>query len=101
MKKLSLLSLLLLLTGCASFVTEQTDISYTDENGNEVRYIRTAVKAATRLESHSQLANFKATQTDKTQSANVGTLNQDTNPTNMVKIVEAAVEGAVKAATKP
>lgn len=92
-----LIILLLFLTSCARFSTTQTDRSYTDAKGNEIREITTKATSTTFFESRSSLANFKATQTDHTQTAIVGSLNQDANATNLVKMAEAAAEGAVKA----
>jgi hypothetical protein len=85
------------LCGCASFSTIQTDKSYLDENGNEVREIVTRVKARTFFESSSQLSQFKATQTDRSQSASVGSLNQSANATNLTRMVEVGTEAATKA----
>lgn len=65
-----------LLPGCARFSTRQTDISY-NENGQKTRQITTTAKAGTLFEAKSELAQFKANQTDKTQSASVGQLSQD------------------------
>lgn len=81
---------LVLLTGCAQFTTTQTDLSY--EKGQPQRQITTRATARTFFESKSALANFKATQTDKTQSANVGSLNQESGGTNTVGALNAVVE---------
>lgn len=74
--------------GCAHFVTTQKDIRY-DENGQK-NEITTKASAFTFWDSESALANFKATQTEKTQSATVGSLNQSASSTNA-----AATLGAV------
>lgn len=66
--------------GCARFTTTQSDTSY--EKGLPVRTISTRATATTWFESKSALANFKASQTDKTQGASVGSLSQETNGTN-------------------
>lgn len=95
MKPILLLSLLVL-TGCSSFYTCQTDSSY--ENGLIVRAVTTKAKARTFFDAKSALANFKATQTDKTQSAFVGGLNQETSGTNAIGLVEAVSAGATKGA---
>ena len=68
--------------GCAHFTTRQNDVSY--ENGQITRSITTTAKATTIFEAKSALANFKASQTDKTQSAIVGSLNQDASASNAV-----------------
>lgn len=63
------------IAGCARFTTTQTDVSY--ENGKPTRTVTTRAQATTLFEAKSALANFKASQTDKTQSASVGALNQE------------------------
>lgn len=87
-------------TGCARFATTQTDTSY--DKGQPTRTITTRATAHTLFSAKSALANFKATQTDKSQGASVGGLTQETSGSNAValveKIVGAAVGGAVKAA---
>lgn len=92
--------ILILLCGCATFVTEQTDTSY-DENGAQVRTITTKAKSRTFFEAKSSLAQFKAMQTDKTQSATVGSLGQQADTTNSVILIERVVGAAVKAAIMP
>lgn len=76
----------LLLTGCAHFTTTQTDIRY-DETGKIATAVTTRASATTFCEASSALANFKATQTDKTQSASVGQLNQSSSATNSLAAV--------------
>ena len=86
MKSVAVLSVLVL-TGCANFTTKQIDRSY--EEGKLVREIITQASATTLIESKSELSKFKASQTDKTQSATVGSLGQESNATNSVN--DAAV----------
>jgi hypothetical protein len=83
--------------GCARFQTKQTDISY-DTNNVPTRTITTKVSAYTFFESESKLSQFKATQTDKSQSASVGSLDQSAGSTNTVAALNAIVQilGAVK-----
>jgi len=99
MKTLILMAVLTL-TGCASFNTTQTDMTY--EKGQPLRQITTQAKSRTFFDSRSSLASFKATQTDKSQTASVGSLNQDASGTNAVdlvtKITGAVVNAAIKAA---
>lgn len=76
------LFMVMLFSGCARFSTRQIDSSTTDKDGKTTRTITTEAKAVTLFEASSALANFKATQTDKTQSASVGTLNQEASSTN-------------------
>lgn len=91
MKKLTLITITALcLTGCAQFTTTQTDVSY--EKGQPLRTITTKASATTVFESKSALANFKASQTDKTQSATVGSLNQESGGTNTAATVQAVTE---------
>lgn len=89
----------LLFTGCASFSTTQKDLSFY-ETGTPQRQITTRATARTFFESKSALSNFKANQTDKTQSANVGQLSQEASATNAVSAIEVAVKAAVEAAVK-
>ncbi|MEI7733723.1 MAG: hypothetical protein WCO56_29430 [Verrucomicrobiota bacterium] len=63
---------LTLAAGCARFSTTQTDTSY--ENGRPAREITTHATASTIFAGKSVLANWKASQTDKTQGASVGNL---------------------------
>ncbi len=85
--------------GCASFVTTQKDISY-DKEGNKSREISTQAKARTFFEAKSELAKFKASQTDKNQSASVGSLSQTAESSNVVSLAESIVRGAVEGAVK-
>lgn len=90
MKTILLLAVVALLSGCAQFTTTQTDISY--EKGQPLREVKTKATATTLWESKSALANFKASQTDKTQSATVGSLNQESGGTNTAATVQAVTE---------
>jgi hypothetical protein len=83
----SMLVIPFLPTGCARFKTVQTDMSY--ENGTPIREITTKATSTTFFDSDSALASFKATQTDKTQSASVGSLNQQSSGSNTVVVLEA------------
>ncbi len=104
MTKLLLLASLIALAGCSHFSTTQTDYSYAPNTNSAfltytpVRKITTHASASTFFDSSSQLANFKASQTDKTQGASVGSLNQQSSSTNVQNIVNAAVSGAVQGA---
>ena len=92
MKSLTLLVSLVALSGCASFSTVQTDISSTDKNGIETRTITTRAKAKTFFEAKSSLTTWKATQTDKTQGATVGVLEQASSGTNTVQLLKALAD---------
>ena len=87
-----------LLLGCARFATTQTDYSY--EQGQIVRQVRTKATAHTFFAARSSLANWKASQTDKTQGASVGQLDQQASAidTNTVALVHAVIDAAVRAA---
>ncbi len=100
---LTALPLVIMLAGCAHFGTKQTDISYEKGSLLPQRSITTKVSATTFLSAKSDLAKFRASQTDKTQSASVGALSQSaevtTNVTDLLKSVTAgAVEGAIRGA---
>jgi hypothetical protein len=96
---LTLLALLTVVSfaGCARFSTRQVDTTI-GADGKPSREIVTRASAFTLWDSKSQLANWKAAQTDKSQTASVGSLIQEANSsTNITAIVEAVVRGAVSA----
>lgn len=95
-RSIAALLCLVCLFGCARFSTKQIDLSY-DNQGKPKRKITTRATSYALFASKSSLANFKASQTDKTQGASVGTLNQEAqgSVTNLAVIVEAVVRGAV------
>lgn len=78
-------------TGCARFSTRQQDYSF-GTNGLPMRKIVTRASSYTLFESKSSLANWKATQTDRTQGASVGSLNQEAGGTNTAATISALVE---------
>lgn len=92
---------LLCLASCARFSTTQTDIS-AQPDGTQ-RTITTKAGASTWFASKSSLANWKATQTDKTQGASVGALTQqgDTNLVNYINAIAAGVAAGMRASTLP
>jgi len=77
--------------GCARFTTTQSDTSY-DDLGKPLRTITTRASAVTFFEAKSALASFKATQTDKTQTAIVGGLNQEASSTNLTAGIQAVTK---------
>ncbi len=79
------------LTGCATYVTEQTDHSY--EKTNQVRAITTKVTARTFWAAKSDLAKSAVVNTDKSQSSRVGSLSQQAT-NNLEQVVRIIVEGA-------
>ena len=97
---LLMLAPLVLATGCARFGTKQMDLSYGD-NGQPQRKITTHASAYTFFSAKSSLATWKASQTDKTQGATVGQLDQNGGQTNQLSdILGAVMAAAVKAAAK-
>jgi uncharacterized protein YceK len=80
MKHLALL-VALALSGCATYTTKQTDIS-------PDRSITTEVSVRTFWDSNSKLADSKAVQTDKSQSASLGGLTQSATSTNVTAQIE-------------
>lgn len=92
--KLILLSLLTLsLAGCASFSTTQLDQRKNEKTG-ETATIKTVATSRTFFDSKSALANFKASQTEKTQSASVGSLSQESQ--SPAALLEAATRGVAQ-----
>jgi len=73
-------------SGCASFKTVQIDER--NEQTGEGR-IETRVAARTLFTSKSTLTQFKATQTERSQGAEVGGLTQQSSGTNAVRALEA------------
>lgn len=76
--------------GCAHFQTSQTDTT-TDKNGMMATRT-TRASATTFFDAKSDLARFRASQSDKTQSASVGTLSQEASSTNVVQGLTKVVE---------
>lgn len=76
-----LAGILPVLAGCSMFITSQRDV----REGNETA-ITTRTVSWTLFTSKSDLANFKVTQTEKTQSANVGTLSQTSSEPDVSKV---------------
>lgn len=93
MKLLASVLLALLFAGCATYTTTQRDVS-------PERTIETRVSVSTFWDSNSQLANSKAIQTDKSQSASLGTLNQTTTSTNITEQLEILLKLAAILGTK-
>lgn len=79
------------LCGCARFGTTQTDNSY-GPDGKIQRSITTHASTYTFFDSNSKLSSFKASQTDKTQSASVGSIEQGSSGTNFVQSLKEVKE---------
>lgn len=86
--KILLVASLVFLAGCSSFSMKQTDSSY-DAKGKTTRSITTKASAWTLFSSKSELSKFRASQTDKSQSATVGSLAQESTGTNVVEVLRA------------
>ncbi len=92
MKRTTLTALMALaLVGCARFSTKQTDLSY-DETGKPQRTITTRASSYTLFSANSKLATFKAAQTDKSQNATVGGLEQASTGTNVSATIQATAD---------
>lgn len=92
-----------LLTGCATYETTQIDKSITTDPKtllSTTREVSTTVKARTFWDAKSELAKFRASQTDKTQSTSVGSLSSESTSTNVNAILESVARGAVEGASK-
>lgn len=89
MKQLTFATLLLVLaaSGCARFSTKQTDSRY--EQGQLATAVTTKATAWTFGTSKSALTNFKAKQSESSQSADVGSLEQSSSGTNVVAALQA------------
>ena len=99
-----LIVLCLGMAGCSTFSTTQVD-ERIDAKTGEKTTVTTKAASTTFFDSHSALSQFRAIQTEKSQQATVGSLNQDTSGTNVTKLIEIIVrgmmEGALKAAAAP
>ena len=82
------------LVGCSSFRTVQID-ERTDPNGEKTK-ITTKASSRTFFDSKSNLAKWKATQTERSQGAEVGNLSQESHGTNVASLVEAVASGVVQ-----
>lgn len=76
------------LTGCASFSTNQVD-ERTNETTGEKTKVSTKVTVRTFFDAKSQLANSKATQTEKSQGASLGAISNESSGTNAVNVLNA------------
>lgn len=77
----------LLLAGCASFKTKQVDERVLPDGSHTA--ITTYATSRTLFTSKSDLANFKASQTEGSQSATVGSLGQASSGTNAVEALRS------------
>lgn len=85
MKHVPFLLIAVALAGCSTYTTKQTDVS-------PDRTVTTEVRVRTFWDSDSELANSRALQTDKSQSAVLGALSQSSTSTNVVKELETVLQ---------
>jgi hypothetical protein len=97
MKKSLLCFLAALLAGCAQFHSNITEQEFSDGSLERT----TIVSASTLFDSKSELAKLSSGQTGKSQKVSIGTLNQASEATNAVALVETVIGAAVRAAVKP
>lgn len=83
----TLLFVAILCTGCASFKTKQVDERILTDGSRTT--ISTYASSRTLFTSKSDLANFKAAQTEGSQTASVGTLGQSSSGTNAVEALKS------------
>jgi hypothetical protein len=88
-----------ILMGCAHFSTTQTD-ERTNQLTGETTKVTTRAASTTFFDSSSSLSQFKASQTEKTQTATVGSLTQEASGTNAANLINGIVGAAVGAAVK-
>jgi hypothetical protein len=98
MKRVALTILLAVVgAGCARFTTIQSDTSY-DTNGIPARTITTKVAAWTFFDANSALVKSKTINTDKSQSAELGGLNQNASSSNIVAAFQSMAQVAASLA---
>lgn len=98
--KIPSLLCLLLLSGCmARFSTQQVDERTNAQTGEKTK-ITTRASAWTLNTAKSDLAKWKATQTERSQGAEVGGLKQESGGTNAVALIKAIGEVVEKASPK-
>ena len=90
-KTIAVISVVACLVGCARFGTVQKDIRY--ENGKIAGEITTRASAYTLFSAKSDLARWKATQSEKSEGAEVGGLSQQ-GGTNAVAFMEQVARAA-------
>ncbi len=92
--RLPFLILLLALAGCSRLRVHQHETPQGDRD--------TITTVTTFWDSKSELAKFRASTTDKTQSTSIGGLAESSSgSSNTMAIIEAITGAAIKAAVKP
>ncbi len=99
-KSILIATFALVITGCANFSTKQYDISYDPTTGKPIRKISTKASSTALWEADSNLTKWKASQTDKSQGAEVGGLGNSSEATNAVNAIRAVFEGIAAGAVK-
>lgn len=99
----ALIPLAAILTGCVSSTSDQQDLSVViaPDGSREERNITSRQTSRGFFDTKSTLRNFKATQTDKTQSTQIGALDSETSSTGAVQTLRIVVEGAKTLAPVP
>jgi hypothetical protein len=99
MRHLYTIASLCLLTGCATFSTCQRDEDIKADGTKS--QVTTTVRASSFFAAGSALSHWKASQSSKTQGAQIGALAVDTQAgTNVAAIAAAVTAAAVGAAVK-
>lgn len=86
---------LLSVSGCANFHTVQRDVSVAPDGTR--REIETRATARTLAAGKQTLANWKASQTDKTQGASVGDIGQESDATKLTEALGSVMMRALVA----
>lgn len=86
-----LLSVLILLCGCSTFHTTQTEFT----NGLPAK--RTDVFIRNFFDSHSDVTKLRTTFTDKSQGIGVGSIQENTSSTNLFEGLGTVLGAAIKA----
>lgn len=94
MKKVMIVVVSVALVGCAHFKTRQVNNTYDPKTGNITARTTTTAGATTVFDANSTLAKFHALQSDKSQGATVGGLDQAATSAGVVAIIQAAAGAA-------
>lgn len=92
--RFTILIVALLLGGCATYNSNQTELVST----NGTRTVTTVVRISTVFDAKSDLAKLNLSTTEKSQRLGLGTLNQESTSSNLVSILEAVARGAAAGA---
>jgi len=97
-KLLPTLIVILCAAGCARFNTTQTDIRYDPDTGRPATAVTTKATATTFWAGKAALSNWKATQSEGEQGAEVGQLDTEVTDAGyqLSVVLEAVVKGVVE-----